>query len=244
MADVVVVIPNYKRTLSADDRVAVSSFTSRLHAYPRVFMSPRGLDTSEVESLAPQASVERFDPCHFASWSSYNEFCKAVEFYERFAGFEYMLVAQLDAYVFRDELEFWCQQDFDYVGTPWFGRSRLWHWLVSYAGGGGFSLRRVSAMIDAAKRMWKFRTVVSSIHEDVLWASKLAWVCCPSLRRQATQRMAVQFGFDAIPEKCLAMNGGRLPFGCHGWTWPNRRAFWSQFIPEADGENTDSGCVR
>ena len=30
-----------------------------------------------------------------------------------------MLIYQLDAFVFQDDLAYWCQQNYDYIGAPW-----------------------------------------------------------------------------------------------------------------------------
>ena len=44
-------------------------------------------------------------------------------------------------------------------------------------------------------------------------------------------REAIDFSFDTHPQRCLAVTGGRLPFGCHGWLKPARINFWRRFIP-------------
>ena len=41
------------------------------------------------------------------------------EFYRRFSDTDYILVCQLDAYIFRDELLSWCKKEYDYIGAPW-----------------------------------------------------------------------------------------------------------------------------
>ena len=40
--------------------------------------------------------------------------------YERYAAYEFMFTYELDAFVFKDELEKWCEQGWDYIGAPWF----------------------------------------------------------------------------------------------------------------------------
>ncbi|GHV73371.1 hypothetical protein AGMMS49940_06730 [Spirochaetia bacterium] len=69
------------------------------------------------------------------------------QYYERFAGYEYMLIYQLDAYVFSDQLVQWCDQRYDYIGAPWLdaqdtGENPAFQQPFS-VGNGGFSLRRV-----------------------------------------------------------------------------------------------------
>ena len=81
-------------------------------------------------------------------------------FYQRFRRFEYILIYQLDAFVFSDRLEEFCRLGYDYIGAPWpLGDGNKHneelvvegnHFLT--VGNGGFSLRRVQACIDA---LWK-----------------------------------------------------------------------------------------
>jgi hypothetical protein len=42
----------------------------------------------------------------------------SIDFYKRFRDYKFILIYQLDAYVFRDELEYWCEQDYDFIGAP------------------------------------------------------------------------------------------------------------------------------
>jgi hypothetical protein len=44
---------------------------------------------------------------------------------------------------------------------------------------------------------------------------------------------ALQFAFEAAPRRCFALNGGRLPFGCHAWTKFDR-AFWEPHLVHAN----------
>jgi len=40
-------------------------------------------------------------------------------FYERFLRYDFILIYQLDAFVFKDELAYWCRKENDYIGAPW-----------------------------------------------------------------------------------------------------------------------------
>jgi len=204
--DVAVVIPIYTIGLSADDCMALVSFRNRLAAYPRVVICPKGLDGSSVRDVDPDVVFEEFDPAYFASWNAYNSFCKRAELYERFEEYEYILLAQLDAFVFRDELSYWCSRGFDYIGTAFpRNRSRLWHFIFGYGGGGGFSLRRVSSFIEACHRFHWLLDKTNRLNEDVVFASRL-FRTVSSMRRQPGLTESLRFGFDVEPERCLALN--------------------------------------
>jgi hypothetical protein len=69
------------------------------------------------------------------------------QFYRRFLNYKYILIYQLDAFVFRDELEYWCSLDFDYIGAPWFDdiTLSLSEQKLYGVGNGGLSLRKVQS---------------------------------------------------------------------------------------------------
>lgn len=47
--------------------------------------------------------------------------------------------------------------------------------------------------------------------------------------RIAPLEVALQFGFEANPRRCLELNGGKMPFGCHAWERYDR-SFWEPFL--------------
>lgn len=77
---------------------------------------------------------------------------KAV--YKAFAKYEYMLIAQLDAVCFRDDLDEWCGKDYDYVGAPWCHlckhvcRTDQYRSEEKLVGNGGLSLRKIQTFLD------------------------------------------------------------------------------------------------
>ncbi|MCK5681152.1 hypothetical protein KAI46_10130 [bacterium] len=50
---------------------------------------------------------------------AYNKLLVFPGFWDAFPSFEYMLIAQLDAFVFRDNLDEWCRKGYAYIGAPW-----------------------------------------------------------------------------------------------------------------------------
>jgi hypothetical protein len=68
--------------------------------------------------------------------------------------YKYILFYELDAWVFRDELQYWCNKGYDYIGAPWFeGFDRPISDNIIGVGNGGFSLRNVNSAIRLSKRM-------------------------------------------------------------------------------------------
>jgi hypothetical protein len=237
---VVVVVPFYKPTVTEREKVSLLRCRDVLENHPRILVGPRCTDVTEYLNLDPNLAIVRLDDRHFTSLMAYSALCCMPEFYEPFLEYEYMLLYQLDCYVFRDQLLYWCEQGYDYIGAPWpdyehMTESRKWiarlpfiRWVLKRAGQGGFSLRRVQTCHRVAARLARLTFLIQNYPEDVLWTtigSRLCWRF-----RLAGFSDALQFSFDASPAQCYLLNGDRLPFGCHGWhTQPK---FWHDKIPD------------
>jgi hypothetical protein len=97
--------------------------------------------------------VVRFDPDFFRNTTTYSALLISAGFYAAFASYDFILIHQLDVFVFRDELADWCARGYDYIGAPWFdvdwfGEVRdAWPPATrdNVVGNGGFSLRRCAS---------------------------------------------------------------------------------------------------
>lgn len=89
--------------------------------------------------------VERFDDKNFTDVNAYNKLMLKREFYNRFKIYRHILIYQLDAWVFKDELLKWCSYNYAYIGAPWFSDDKPLTGLPHFMGigNGGFSLRDV-----------------------------------------------------------------------------------------------------
>ncbi|MBL0730294.1 DUF5672 family protein [Piscinibacter sp. HJYY11] len=180
---VCVVIPCYQAQLRPFEEVSLAQCRKVLAAHDTVLVKPGSLDLSDICSRFGITRTESFDDAYFRGIAGYNRLMLSDDFYARFAEYDYILIHQLDAFVFRDELGQWCQADYDYVGAPWLpvpgvptrlrevyirARQYYYRWTnridpasrgahkgqYMYAvGNGGFSLRRVKAMRSVLKRM-------------------------------------------------------------------------------------------
>lgn len=146
---VVVVIPIYKQAITVDERTSLVRCLEILGNHDLMLVAPQGLDLSNYLTAKPNLKVSRFPANYFEGISGYNKLLKSADFYKRFLRYEFMLIYQLDCYVFRDELLDWCYKGFDYVGAPWFEgfqpHNGKGFWSV---GNGGFSLRKVRSALN------------------------------------------------------------------------------------------------
>lgn len=242
-----IVIPYHRANMNPDERLALLQCCKILRNYNRYMVLPDGLNVAEFLQSDPELQFEFFDPAYFKSAVGYNLLCRRSEFYDRFLAYEYMLLYQMDAYVFEDALEDWCNRGYDYIGGPWpnyeFQLTSQKRWtqfpllrpFLRKVGNGGFSLRRNRAFRDASNRLQFWINHTQGIPEDVFWCNVANYLSWKKLKIAPFDE-AVRFAFDASPEKCFALTNGVLPFGCHGWNTVYRD-FWARFIGECSFKN-------
>lgn len=249
-----VVIPFYKTDLSEDEELSLHCCKNFLKNYPIVFVQPKGLDSS---SFITNNDVEviNFPKEHFESIESYNKLMLSDFFYEHFLDCKYILLFQLDGLIFKDELEYWCKKDYDYIGAPWlvqpksfvchisnflnpkFEKSR--NIIFNKVGNGGVSLRKVASFYKISKTQ---KDLIQSFRkedeqcvykaEDVFWSIKV-----PELYPDFAipdYKEAIKFSIDRKPKLAFQLTNQKFPFACHGFTKPKVKNFWKEKLKEFD----------
>lgn len=137
-----IIVPVYEYPLRTGDQISLRHLREHLGHYTKVIIAPGGLKLDGFDDF----SVVRFSPRFFSSVAGYNRLMLSRQFYLAFREFEFLLIYQLDALVFRDELSFWCEKDYDFIGAPVFSQVAGEEGLF-LALNGGFSLRRTAAFL-------------------------------------------------------------------------------------------------
>lgn len=122
MKKVAVVIPFYKGSLTAYEKIALQQCRTVLSHYPVIAVKPNGLELPGEAGDGFFTDVIGFEDKFFAGIAGYNELMLSADFYAQFLAYEYILIYQPDAFVFKDELAYWCGQEYDYIGAPWIRR--------------------------------------------------------------------------------------------------------------------------
>jgi hypothetical protein len=169
----VVSIPIYRpfSRLTNTERVSYDRVVRVLGHHPIILFGPDGLDAHDYQSEARKngcaARYISFNDAYFRDIASYSRLMLTAEFYKAHAAYSHLLLYQLDAYVFSDELESWCLRGYDYVGAPWVGdKSGLEKsGPLTGVGNGGFCLRNVEATLRVLSTFRPMRTARK------LWAS-------------------------------------------------------------------------
>lgn len=237
MQQVAVVIPLYKSTVSASEALSLRQAGTVLGNHPIIFICPDKLSIEAYLAIIPTAAVKRFSDNYFQNVEGYSRLLLSPDFYKTFLSFEYILIHQTDAYVFRDELFAWCNKGYDYVGAPWLERPPLvkgkpkvdiQNWFIGRVGNGGFSLRKVKSHYNNTRL---FRPIVRFVekNEDMFWGLFLYWLN-PFFKRPTWQE-ALCFAFEMNPRKAFELTNQQLPFGVHAWEKYDKE-FWEEWISE------------
>jgi len=244
---VVVVIPFYKSDLTAYECIALQQCFAVLSQHKVVAIKPDGLVLPPEAAAHSFLSVVNFDDDYFKNVQSYNRLMLSADFYKEFLSFEYILIYQLDAFVFKDELIYWCSQDFDYIGAPWIReipysffksikRNIQYYIHTRYniqknglpspkqfeykTGNGGFSLRRTRKFYELCI---KFNDKIKHYNgqEHHLYNEDVFWSIEVNRKRKYLRipgyKKALKFSVEFHPQRAFIINKRQLPFGCHAW---------------------------
>jgi hypothetical protein len=174
-----IIIPIYKDVLTDYEILSLKQCCHILFKYSIIFVTHKNLDCSVYTRICKDAGVnfkyELFNQKYFKDILCYDALLLSRFFYARFIEYEYMLIYHLDAYVFRDELDFWCGKGYDYIGAPWLRLNKEKTMPEFYdppaVGNGGFSLRNIKSSI---KKHTIKMTALSFIHLLQSYYNKLS----------------------------------------------------------------------
>jgi hypothetical protein len=148
-----IVIPVYKEEISNFEQISLKQCVKLLSRYQITIICSKHLDIKTYLQIYSKFNIEYFEDNFFSSIDGYNRLMLSPAFYRRFINYKYILIYQLDAYVFKDELMEWCLKRLDYIGAPWFENwheSTLGNNTIG-VGNGGFSLRCTRSFLDQFK---------------------------------------------------------------------------------------------
>lgn len=146
---VVIIIPTHRANLTNDDKISLAHLKKYLRRFDTFFVIPKNIKPKTFISLGYK--VKKVDKKFFCTLRRANEALLNKKFYEYFKDYEFMLIYQLDALVFSNDLEKWVASGYDFIAAPWFKPTigYLSHKKNSPASGGngGFSLRNIQKAI-------------------------------------------------------------------------------------------------
>ena len=237
---VAIIIPIYKPQLNPNELLSLKQCLRILKKYPIIFIGPKELDTTIYQEACRDYTpfkLQAFDDSYFNGIAGYNKLMLSPAFYKTFLPYKYILIYQLDAYVFKDELEYWCNQNYDFIGAPQpphenqpnkmqflKGYAKLipianklfkTHHKISNVGNGGFSLRKTRTCYWLLRLLKSKADAWMPYNEDGFfkyWGHLLYPVF-----RLPTDETALRFSIEQTPAQSLKKLNGELPFGCHAF---------------------------
>ena len=118
MKEVAIVIPVYKEYMDRYEEISFHRALEVFSAYPVFLVGPKGISGRNYHKLK-KLDIFYFDDKYFKGISGYNRLMLSLDFYETFLDYNYILIYQLDAFVFDNNIMDWCLLGYDYIGAPW-----------------------------------------------------------------------------------------------------------------------------
>ena len=153
--------------MSEMERVSFTNTIKVLAKWDVILILPKDVNPIRFEKIRKTEKLNfrigQLPAGMMGSIEKYNQMCLNPGFYKMFRNYEFILMAHMDAWIFKDDLEYWLDSGFDYIGAPLFLNKRkrnilqkvrnkkinnLWGTMIPEVGNGGLCLRRVSTHLE------------------------------------------------------------------------------------------------
>lgn len=256
-----IIIPAYNEHLNDYDKIALKSLYEKTNGYNHTYIiCPENLNITEYTDIYPNINKCEFPKIFFKSTYTYSQLCLSYGFYNTFVNFDYMLIYQLDCYLFRDEIQQWVDMDYDYIGGPIImGKNpydKYWpehvkwpgiHETGPQVGNGGLSLRKIKTFRYLTDPKAKYRIIntltqdeISKVYVEDIYFGNIVSNLYHFNMKKPDWMTALLFsmnmeggGIEAVYKKNNIEF--KLPMGCHGWCKNDVLLnYWKQYIPEME----------
>ena len=120
-----VIIPILNPQINPTEEKLLHHCLETLSNYPLIFVTYQGADLSIVKEHHQELDVIYFPRKYFQSRDHLAALFLMEDFYERFNWCEFLLIHELNSWVIKDELHYWCKQGYDYLkAAPYFGSEK------------------------------------------------------------------------------------------------------------------------
>jgi hypothetical protein len=223
--DVCIIIPIYKDNIDTpllyDEVESIYHTLKLMNKYDIYFLCHPDLNISFYKRF--ECNNIHFATFNYKNREEYSNMCLNYTFYNMFSNYKYMLICQTDAYIFRDELLYWCNKGYDYIGAlGLFKRiypKLLGNWGDKNVGdihdykfivmNGGFSLRNIKSMYELCFK-YKDELKNETFNEDCI----LFWYYKDELKLPPLEE-AIKFSAENQTYAFYPKYYNQLPFGCH-----------------------------
>jgi hypothetical protein len=224
---IALVIPVYQPTIDGLELFSLQYSLKNINSNRKIiFVCPKSMNRDFYAQLASNAEYVIYDDYYFQSINNYSELLLNEDFYKNFNNYEFILLSQTDAILFRDELDYWCSQNYDYIGAPWpypnsfvvntdryKGQNKR---VACSVGNGGLSLRRVKKCIDLLNEFPEASGNLAKygINEDLFFSM---YGLLSDNFIIPDKIIASKFSMEIYPEYFYHLNSNHAPMGVHAW---------------------------
>lgn len=225
---VVIVIPVYKE-MDSFEIISLQQILRVLGRYDICLVAPESMDVTAYMKYH-HFFIKRFDDSYFVNVDSYSELLLNMNFYRVFSDYEYMLIYQLDGFVFSDRLQEFCDLSYDYIGAPvpYIG----WPKMPSLIGNGGVSLRRIAKCIALLSHL-DVDKIKNKLHWQINTAEDAIFSWCAADPQydftSPPYKIAQMFAVDYDTHHFYRNIKKDLPFANHAWAKTDYY-FWRPII--------------
>jgi len=227
--DVCIVIPIYKDNINnkliEDEKNSIINTIRLMKNYDIYFLCNENLDIIYYKKLKSCSQPNIFfKHYNFYDLGQYSDMCLKNDFYELFNEYEYILLCQSDAWVFRDELLYWCNKGYDYIGAPYLSEcdemiekylETNYNDIPEYLHfNGGFSLRNIKTFCNITKNYEKLIKKCKTAEDVFISRSLNTYLKMPTIKDAGLFSMEQHILKD-IYHKYF---GDTIPFGCHSYS--------------------------
>ena len=166
----VVIVPVHKEMLTQIELISLRQCQKILGLRKIYVVAPEGTKLDVYMNILKTASVMFVPKKMMSSPAEYNKLMISSFFFEKFQKYSHLLIHELDAIALKDDLDYWCQQPYSYIGAPWFKKDN--HGAVeSFPGGNyGFSLINIedaNRVLSSQKRWYSFINIFRDLIRGV-----------------------------------------------------------------------------
>jgi hypothetical protein len=222
-----VTIPIYKLKLTKSELFNITTSIKNLNNFDIYIYAPESLNTEYYQEKFKAIKVIRFPDKFFNSIQEYSRLMLSLDFYNSFNKYTYILVCQPDAIALKPELQYWINQQYDYIGAPWpngfeYTITSDFHHIPegvkckSFVGNGGFSLRKIDSCLELFKEFPSIRSEWLEFgHAEDLF---FGFTSVLSKKfRIPNLLISALFSHETEPEYLFKLIGNQIPFGCHAY---------------------------
>lgn len=256
-----IVIPVYKGELDCIEEISLKRLNTIIgdKNYDAYLVHPENLNLDLYYQYYKNLKSISFNPGYFESTATYSQLCMNYDFYNSFSNYEYMLIYQLDCYLFYDAIEEWCNKGYDYIGGPILSTDCGWDTIKKhnekkkkgyqpYVGNGGFSLRKIETFKDICDPNGELRKTYNLTDDKLAKVAFEDKYFCNDLYEYykldiPNWKEAFEFGIDMSVD--VIYNFFKLnpnPMGIHSIDKNIR--WWKKVIPECADKKVIDFCEK